>query len=304
MISLRQLRYLEAAARFAHFGKAASHCAVTQPALSMQIQELERELDLKLFERLSRSVALTEAGHEVLQRATRILGEVRDLGDMAATLGHPLVFPLKFGVIPTVAPYLLPGLLPRLARVHPGLRLQLREAHTAHLIEELLEGALDLLLIALPADHGEIETAPLGEDRFLLAVPRDRDIQGKKRATPDLLTSDQLLLLEEGHCLRDQALSFCELKRIDTIDTFGASSLSTIIQMVANGMGLTLLPEISIASETLPGRIRIMPFEAPEPSRMLGLAWRRTSPRKRDFAAFGKIVVEALPTLGPVRDTP
>ncbi len=296
MISLKQLRYLDAVGRFGHFGKAAQHCTVTQPALSMQIQELERSLGIQLVERRAKGASLTEAGREIARRAARILSEVRDISDFARHCSEPLSGPIRLGVIPTVAPYVLPPLLPRLKQLYPQLELHLRETHTEQLTTELIDGSLDLLLLALPVDHPEIETIKLREDRFLLALPPDRELHGRVKATPDLIRNDRLLLLEEGHCLRDQALAFCRVRRVDTVDTFGASSLSTIVQLVANGMGLTFLPEISLNLETMHGRVKIMQFADPEPKRILGLAWRATRPRKRDFVELGRLIVDALPT--------
>lgn len=295
MASIKQLRYFDAVARFGHFGKAAEHCAVTQPALSMQIQELEKELGVPLFERRAKGAALTEVGREIARRAARILTDVRDLRDCAHMASMPLCGRMSLGIIPTVAPYVLPPLLPAVRELYPTLDLQVRETHTAQLREELLDGTLDLLMLALPLEHPEIETKPLFVDRFLLAMPCNRRIKGGMRATPELLKQDRLLLLEEGHCLRDQALAYCELRQVDSIDTFGVSSLSTIVQMVANGMGLTLLPEISVDVESRNGQVRLMRFAEPEPKRILGLAWRSTSPRKRDFAEFGKLVGRAFP---------
>ena len=170
----------------------------------------------------------------------------------------------------------------------------MRETHTQQLIAELIDGTLDLLLLALPVEHPEVETIKLIEDRFLLALPPDREVHGRIRATADLIKNDRLLLLEEGHCLRDQAQAFCQLRKVDSIDTFGASSLSTIVQMVANGMGLTFLPEISVGLETMHSKIRVMRFTDPEPKRVLGLAWRTTSPRKRDFVEVGKLIVACV----------
>jgi len=301
-VSIRQLRYFDAVARFGHFGRAAESCSVTQPALSMQIQELEKNLGLQLLERRPKGVALTEGGREVARRAARILTDIRDLGDYARYRGATLTGTLRFGVIPTIAPYILPRLLPLLNEHHADLALQIRETQTETLLQQLLEGKLDLLLLALPVDHAEIETIRLIEDHFLLAMPLDRKIYGPVKATSDLFKDDHLLLLEDGHCLRDQALSFCNLRQVDNIDTFGASSLSTIVQMVSNGMGMTLLPEISIGVESKHGEVKLMRFEKPEPSRVLGLAWRRTSPRKRDFIELGKLIVESIPKGRPILD--
>ena len=290
MTSLKQLRYFEAVARFSHFGRAAEHCSVTQPALSMQIQELEKELGLQLVERRSKGVRLTVEGKEIALRASRILAEVRDLTDFARQRASLLSGALHLGVIPSVAPYVLPPLLPHLRQQYPDLDLHIRETQTQPLLQQLLDGTLDLLLLALPVNHPEVETIPLLEDRFLLALPRTHRTHGRVRATADLIKGDRLLLLEEGHCLRDQALTFCQLRQVDSINTFGASSLSTIVQMVANGLGLTLLPEISVDLETRHADIKVMRFAEPEPSRTLGLAWRATCSRKRDFVELGRLI--------------
>lgn len=293
MISLKQLRYFEAVARTKHFGKAAEQCAVTQPALSMQIQELEKTLGVQLIERSRNGVMLTEAGRDIARRASRVLADTRDIVDFARTQGNVLAGPLHFGVIPSIAPYVLPGLLPVIRDRFPDLDLHLRETQTHYLVDELLDGALDLLLLALPVDDPEIETIKLFNDRFLLALPKSRQVTNRVRATPDLLQQDRLLLLEEGHCLRDQALSFCNLRRVDNIDTFGASNLSTIVQMVANGLGMTLLPELSIRLECRLDDIKLMRFTDPQPRRVVGLAWRKSSPRKRHFVELGKLITQA-----------
>ena len=295
MPTLRQLRYLDALARFRHFGIAANHCAVTQPALSTQIQDLEKKLGVDLVERRYKDVQLTRVGREVAERAARILADVRDLSEFARLRASPLSGGLRLGVIPTIAPYLLPPLLPLLRERYPALELHIRETQTQALIGELVSGGLDLLLLALPTEHGDVETFPLFEDRFVLALPPDREMKGSVRASFDLLKDDRLLLLEEGHCLRDQALAFCELRQVGNIDTFGASSLSTLVQMVANGLGLTLLPEISVGVYTRQGDIKLMRFVEPEPSRVVGLAWRATNPRRRDFEAFAELILATVP---------
>jgi LysR family transcriptional regulator, hydrogen peroxide-inducible genes activator len=293
MISLKQLRYFDAVVRTGHFGKAAEQCAVTQPALSMQIQEMEKDLGVPVLERGRNGVIPTEAGREIAGRAARILSEVRDIVDFARRQGETLAGPLHFGVIPSVAPYLLPALLPLIRSKFPDLDLSLRETQTQHLVDELIDGGLDLLLLALPIEHAEVETMKLFTDRFLLAMPKSRRIASRIRATSDLLKQDRLLLLEEGHCLRDQALAFCSLRRVDNIDTFGASNLSTLVQMVANGLGLTLLPQLAVDLEGRRGDIKLMRFADPEPRRVIGLAWRKSSPRKRHFAELGKLIAQA-----------
>lgn len=295
MPTLRQLRYLDALARFRHFGIAANHCAVTQPALSTQIQDLEKKLGIDLVERRYKDVRLTAIGREVAERAARILADVRDLSEFAHLRAAPLSGDLRLGVIPTIAPYLLPPLLPALRERYPTLTLHLRETQTQALIDELASGALDLLLLALPAEHSDVETLPLFEDRFVLALPAHSEMKGAVMASLELVRGNRLLLLEEGHCLRDQALAFCERRRAGNIDTFGASSLSTLAQMVANGLGLTLLPEISIDVDARHGGIKLMRFAAPEPSRTIGLAWRATNPRRRDFEAFAELVLATVP---------
>lgn len=300
MLSLKQLKYFDAVARLRHFGRAAEQCAVTQPALSMQIQELEKELGVTLIERRRGGVMLTEAGREIAGRAARVLADTRDIVDLARRQGELLSGPLHLGVIPSIAPYVLPALLPRVRDRFPDVNLHLRETQTHQLLRELTDGGLDLLLLALPIEAPDIETAALFTDRFLLAMPRAREVSHGIHATPDLLEQDRLLLLEEGHCLRDQALSFCNLRRVDNIDTFGASNLSTIVQMVANGLGMTLLPELSIGLECRHGDIRLMRFADPQPHRVIGLAWRRSSPRKRHFAELGKLITSV--TAAQMRD--
>ena len=309
MISLKQLRYFAAVARFGHFGKAAEFCNVTQPALSMQVRELESGLRLKLFERRQQGVQLTDAGSEVLERAKGILTAVRDLEDFAHHHEQVLTGPLRLGVIPSLAPYILPPLLPLIRDRYRDLDLRIRETLTKTLVDELADGQLDVLLLALPIEHPEIVTEALFEDRFLLAAPAGwqsqmgaaktsgctKPARAGMRASPALLEGGRLLLLGDGHCMRDQALAFCQLRQIDTLDTFGASSLSTIVQMVANGMGLTLLPEISLGVEAKHGDVQVIPLEAPEPSRTVGLAWRASSPRGRDFEALGAMVIDAAP---------
>jgi LysR family hydrogen peroxide-inducible transcriptional activator len=290
MASLKQLRYFDAVARFGHFGRAAEHCAITQPALSMQVQQLESELGLQLLERGPKGVRLTAEGRDIAERAARVLEQVRDIGEFARQRASGFSGALHLGVIPSVAPYLLPPLLPVLRRQYPSLDLHIRETQTQALLQQLTEGALDVLLLALPVKLTGVETMQLLEDRFLLALPRSYGTRKRVRATADLLKHDRLLLLEEGHCLRDQALTFCQLRQVDSIDTFGASSLSTIVQMVANGLGLTLLPEISVDLESRHADIQLMRFAEPQPSRMLGLAWRATSSRKRDFTELGRLI--------------
>ncbi len=292
-ITFKQLRYFDALARELHFGRAADACSVTQPALSMQIQELEATLGLVLVERTRSGIKLTAKGEEIATRGRKLLGDVRNLIDYAQHAGGILSGALRIGVIPSIAPYLLPPLLPLLKDSYPALELHVRETQTAPLVHELLEGKLDVLLLALPLRDPEIESLALFEDRFLLASPKSKKLPGRVRATKEMVEQDRLLLLEEGHCLRDQALTYCSLQHASSVNTFGASSLSTIVEMVAGGLGITLLPEISLAVESRGRDISIMRFTEPEPSRSIGLAWRRSSPRVEDFKALGKLVLAA-----------
>jgi LysR family hydrogen peroxide-inducible transcriptional activator len=299
MVSLRQLRYLESLAETRHFGHAADACAVSQPALSMQIKELEDELKLSLVERRKSGIALTDQGEEIARRARGILASVRDLLDYAKHQEGLLSGVLKLGAIPSIAPYLLPAALPELQRRFPALNLQLRETVTSNLVRELVTGELDLILIALPIDEPEVETFHLFDDGFILATRATKRNQRLRHAKADMLAHHRLLLLEEGHCLRDQALSYCHMVTPEARNSFGASSLATIVQMVANGYGITLLPEMAIASEVHSrSDIRLLRFHAPEPKREIGLAWRKTSPRRRDFMQFAELLREVAPRSG------
>lgn len=289
-VTLKQFRYFDALAREQHFGRAADACAVTQPALSMQIQELEASLGIPLVERTRSGIRLTPKGEEIAARAQRLLNDVRDLIDYAKQSAGILSGVLRAGVIPSVAPYLLPPLLPLLRENYPDLELHVRETQTQVLTNELVEGKLDVLLLALPLKHADIEEMPLFDDRFLLAVPKGKKLSGRVRATQELVEGDRLLLLEEGHCLRDQALTYCGLQQDDSFNTFGASSLSTIVEMVSAGLGITLLPEICVGVEGRARDIKMIRFVEPEPSRSIGLAWRRSSPRREDFHALGRLV--------------
>lgn len=292
-VTLKQLRYFDALARELHFGRAAEACAVTQPALSMQIHELEQNLGLTLVERTRSGVQLTSKGKEIATRCARVLGDVRDLVAYAQHANQVLAGTLRLGVIPSVAPYLLPPLLPLLRDAYPDLELHVRETQTQPLTDELLEGKLDVLLLALPLKNPDLTNFPLFEDKFLLALPKDRKLSGRVRATKELVENERLLLLEEGHCLRDQALTYCSLQQVDTVNTFGASSLATIVEMVSAGFGITLLPEISIGIEERGRDITLVRFVEPEPFRTIGLVWRSTSPRTKDFEELGRLVVQA-----------
>jgi LysR family hydrogen peroxide-inducible transcriptional activator len=298
MITLRQLRYLASLARHRHFGRAADDCAVTQPALSMQIRQLEREIGAELVERRPGEIALTETGLEVAQRAERILAATHDLVDFARHR-DVLSGELRLGIIPTLAPYVLPRVLPRLQSGYPHLRLEVRETLTKVLIGELVAGSLDVVLSALPVEGADVETLQLFIDPFLLAVPADDPMPQQGRVAMADVDRRRLILLEEGHCLRDQALAFCATASGDAAAGLGATSLATVMQMVANNYGVTLLPQVAAGDNVRDSRVKLLRFAEPQPARTIGLAWRRTSPRKRDFTALGEIVVQALGLIPP-----
>ena len=291
-MTLKQLRYLTALSAHRHFGRAAEACSVSQPALSMQIQELEAELGASLVERRPGEVVLTEIGAEVVHRAGQILAATRDLEDSARHRARLLTGRMRLGVIPSIAPYVLPKILPPLQRRYTELKIELRETVTHVLLKELAEGALDIVMLALPVDDVEIETLRLFDDPFLLAVPSSDERPAGVSVRADDIDTRRLILLEEGHCLRDQALTFCANARRDV--SLGATSLATVMQMVANGYGVTLLPRIAVDVELRDERVKLLRFADPAPGRTVGLAWRRTSPRKADFAALGQLISETL----------
>jgi LysR family transcriptional regulator, hydrogen peroxide-inducible genes activator len=301
MVTLRQLRYLDALAQHRHFGRAAEACAVTQPALSMQVRELERELEVELVERRSGEAALTEIGAEVALRGQRVLAAARDLVDFARHRSRVLSGRLRLGIIPTLAPYVLPKVLPDLHADYPDLIIELRETQTKVLLEELTGGDLDAVMLALPLPEGDIESISLFHDPFLLAVPASDPLPREARVNPRKIDQRRLILLEEGHCLRDQALAYCATARHEMPLSLGATSLATVMQMVASGYGLTLVPQVAVDVEVRDQRVKLLRFTAPEPGRLIGLAWRRTSPRKADFFALGQLITRVLETTNQPR---
>ncbi len=291
-LTLKQLRYFSALAETLHFGRAAKLCHVTQPALSMQVRDLEANLGVTLVERGSSGLLLTREGHEIARRAHDILLAVQDLAEAASHHRHPLSGKLRLGVIPSVGPYLLPKILPEIHETYPELQLNLRESQTQFLISDLIDGHLDLLILALPTGQDEVETMALFDDRFSVALPSKHRLSSRLELDQHDLEGENLLLLEEGHCLRDQALAVCQTANTDE---FRASSLSTVIQMVANGYGVTILPALSLPTEVAKeDGIRVIPFAEPVPSRNIGLAWRHSSPHKQEFGEFGDFIKQRL----------
>jgi LysR family hydrogen peroxide-inducible transcriptional activator len=303
MITFRQLRYLAALAEHRHFGRAAESCLVTQPALSMQIRDLEKLLGVELVERRPGEVALTDVGAEVVRRAERVIAASRDLVDFARHQGRLLTGRLTLGVIPTLGPYVLPKILPLLQNRYPDLRVELRETQTKVLLEELSRGGLDVVMLALPVSEREVESVRLFDDPFLLAVPADDPRPQTARVSPDDIDPHRLILLEEGHCLRDQAVAYCGNARYEGAMGLGATSLATVMQMVASGYGVTLVPQVAVDVEVRDERVKLLRFVPPQPGRTIGLAWRHSSPRKADFVALGQLVSETL-GIGKREDRP
>lgn len=275
-ITLRQLRYFDAVARHGHFGHAAAACAVSQPALSVQIKELETTLGAPLFERNARQVRLTGIGEAFVTRVKTILRDVDELGDLARAARSGLAGRLRMGVIPTIAPYLLPRIIARLGQDYPGIDLQVRETLTDRLVHELQDGRLDTAIVALPVSEPAFVETPLFAENFVLVRPGiDAD---QPVPSPEDLRTMRLLLLEEGHCFRDQALSFCKMQAALPRDGLDGSSLSTLVQMVGAGLGVTLIPEMAVEVESNAAAVSVARFTKTHPSRMVGMIWRKTSP--------------------------
>lgn len=277
-ITLRQLRYFEALARHGHFGRAAAACAISQPALSVQIKEMEAELGAPLFERGARQVRLTALGQDVARHVRGILGRVDELADIARAAGAGLVGRLRLGIIPTVAPYLLPRVAAALSQTHPGLDIHIRETLTGRLIEELLEARLDAAIVALPVSEAALTEVALFEESFVLVRPAGD--AGRPAPDAQALRDMRLLLLEEGHCFRDQALAVCDIRTAATRPRarLDASSLSTLVQMVAAGLGVTLIPEMAVPVETGAADVSVTRIRGRQPGRTVGMIWRRSSP--------------------------
>ena len=292
--SLQQLRFLSALAEHKHFGRAAAACAVTQSTLSAGLQELEERLGVSLVERSRRHVLLTPLGEEIVARGRRLLRDAEDLAEAARGGQEPLSGPLRLGVIPTIGGYFIPGIMPGLAQAFPKLKLYLREEQTALILDKTEKGQLDLALIALPYDTGDLETMALGRDRILVALPERHSLAAAKRVERADLAGEALLLMEDGHCLRSHALEACRLAGPDRNEVFQGTSLRTLLQMTAGGIGITLVPEMAVPAEITgtPGLVA-RPLEG-EPSRQIALAWRRSSARKAEFRTLGRHFKAAL----------
>jgi LysR family hydrogen peroxide-inducible transcriptional activator len=296
--SPQQLRYLVALAESRHFGRAAQACSVTQSTLSAGLLALERQLDCNILDRAAgRHVVFTPLGLELVGRARTALTSLESVTEAAMAAREPMAGPLRLGVIPTIGPFLLPTLMPALRKAFPRLRLYLREDTTANLVDRLTSNRLDVLLLATPCDCGGAETVPIARDAFLIALPPDHRLAGEDQIPVSALATERLLLLEDGHCLRDQALAVCGLlagERGDH-DGFAATSLHTLVQMVASGLGITLLPKLAVASGITEGTgLVLRPLAGAGAWRTLGLAWRPNAPRTTDYRALGSHLVETF----------
>ncbi|OAN52380.1 LysR family transcriptional regulator [Paramagnetospirillum marisnigri] len=292
--TLRQLRYLVALAEHRHFGRAAEACSATQSTLSAGLQELETLLGTTLVERTKRRVLVTPLGEAVVARAREVLRGAEDITDMVRAAGRPLAGPLRLGVIPTIAPFLLPSALPALRRTFPDLKLVLREDLTARLLERLARGELDTALLALPYDAPDMEMLTLARDPFVLACRPDDPLAARADISGGDLAASHLLLLEEGHCLREHALAACSLASTNRGEDVMGTSLGTLVQMVASGLGVTLLPRLAVTAGILRGTDLVTRPLAGDGARFLGLVWRKSSPRAKEFGLLGRALFEGL----------
>lgn len=288
--TIKQLRYFIALQKYTHFGKAAEACFVSQSAFSVAIRELESTLGVQIVDRTNKRVTITAMGQEIVVQARLVLRDVEALMELAQVNNEPLCGKLKLGVIPTISPFLLPKILPQLRSHFPYLQLFLQEDTTLRVYEKLMSGELDLILIALPYELRHVEKMTLFKDPFLLAYKKGSQFIESQKVTADHLQSDSILLLEDGHCLRDHALSACKIRNLNKVSQFSASSLLTLIEMVEADLGVTYLPEMAKNSPMLKNtniRTQTMPKNS---HREIGLIWRRGSARKDEFKMLGEFI--------------
>jgi LysR family hydrogen peroxide-inducible transcriptional activator len=294
-VTLTELRYIVAVARERHFGRAAQSCFVSQPTLSVAVKKLEEELGVQLFERGPGEVSVTPSGQRIVEQAQRVLEEAARVKEIAAAGRDPLAGPLRLGAIYTIGPYLLPKLIPHLRRAAPAMQLHIQENFTHVLADMLKSGEVDVILVALPFAEPGIETRAVYDEPFLIAVPRGHPWEGRKRVSSEELTRESLLLLGEGHCFRDQVLDICHTvrarERSAIARTVEGGSLETIRQMVASGVGVTVLPATSVSNSQSTDLIRVLPFARPTPTRRVALAWRRSFPRPEAIEALRKSIL-------------
>jgi len=292
--TLKQLQYLVALKDHGHFGRAAEACFVTQSTLSAGLRELETLIGVTLVERTRRVVRFTPLGEQIASKARTVLREAEELGDMARAAGRPLSGEMRMSVIPTIAPFLLPRVLPRLRRDYPDLKLFLREEPSGPACEALHNGRTDCVLLALPYSCGEVTTLPLFDDHLFLAFPEGEMPATPAAVSPADIDETRLLLLEDGHCLKDHALAACNRAELRAEATMLGTSLHTMVQMVDNGLGVTMLPKIALDAGILEHtNVAARPLDAAHPVRTLALVWRRASPRERDFQLLGEVLKAA-----------
>jgi LysR family transcriptional regulator, hydrogen peroxide-inducible genes activator len=291
-MNLRDLRYLVAVAEHRHFGRAADACFVSQPTLSTQIKKLEDELGVILIERTNRQVMLTPVGERIVAQAQRVLREVNQMVLMAEEYKDPYGGDFRLGLIPTVAPYLLPKILTPIRKAFPNLKMQLTEGQTAVITRMLRDGDLDAVILALPLDEEHLRQEHLYTEPFYFAVSRDHPKSHQKSVRLEDLDHEEVLLLEDGHCLRDQALAICSSRNAHENTNFRATSIETLRQMVAANAGITLMPELAITQRS--GAVRYLPFSDDDPHRDIGLCWRSSSTRSDLLEQFARVLREAM----------
>lgn len=297
-MNIRVLKYLVTLADIRHFGKAAAACFVSQPTLSTQIKKLEEELGVQLVERMPRKVMLTEVGEEIVDRARLVLRDVEQIGEVARRTRDPEAGVVRLGIFPTLGPYLLPHVVPEIHRAYPRLELLLFEEKTDVLLNRLREGRLDAAILAMPIEQDGLSVTPLFEEPFLLAMPAGHALEAVDRMDIDALAGHTVLLLEDGHCMRDQALEVCQTASAHEKPGFRATSLETLRQMVAAEVGVTLLPTLAVKPPVaLTESIHLRAFDAPPPSRKIAMAWRKSSAVGsflRDFSGLFKKLPDEL----------
>jgi len=292
-LKLKDLRYLVAVADLKHFGRAAARCFVSQPTLSAQLKKLERSLGVQLIERAPNNVSLTSAGEEIVTRARRILEASDEMVELASSQRDPLAGRLRLALLPTIGPYLLPRVAPALRKALPRLTLHLYEYQTAPMLERISAGQLDVGILALPVEAPGCETRALFSEPFTVAVPEHHPLAAHKSIKVGDLKGETLLLLEDGHCLRDQALEVCSRAGTRDAQDFRATSLETLRQMVATGAGVTLLPELASRGAWGAARgVAVRPFTRPAPARVVGAVWRKSSARRAAIDALCDVIVE------------
>ena len=290
-MNIRDLKYIVMVAELKHFGKAADACFVSQPTLSAQIKKLEEELDLKVFERTNKQVLVTKAGALIVNQARKILQEVAHLKQIAASHDDPYAGQIKLGIFPTLGPYLLPHIIPKLKQALPNLELLLIEQQTEVLLQQLRDGNIDVIILALPIDAEGLHVEPLFKEQFYVALPGQHQLSKRKRVNLTDIEDEQLLLLTDGHCLRDQALEVCHTSKIKQKHGFQATSLETLRYMVASGVGITLLPELATLNKVLsPKQLAIVPFNKPVPKREIAMLWRQGFPQQQSAEKLAEII--------------